>query len=132
MIKVTALPNIWFIGWSIMPSYPLLGIGTYLIVCSLTREEQWLIKDLLQNKVLDYLGKISYGLYVYHLLARDYAMQMAILFNVSIERLVVYPFFVFLAGLVVTILMSIASYQLLEKPFLRLKERFTIIQSSPV
>lgn len=50
-----------------------------------------------------------------------------------------FPKFIFLfslsvfgIGLCITILVSIASYQWLEKPFLRFKERFTSIQSRPI
>jgi peptidoglycan/LPS O-acetylase OafA/YrhL len=51
---------------------------------------------------------------------------------VSPERLLVFPLCVLLLALLITILVSMLSYQFLEKPFLRLKERFTFIQSRPI
>ena len=74
-----------------------------------------------------YLGKISYGLYVYHALG-----------NVLSGRVVpVHSAFIQLAlrptlALGFTIMLAAASYAVLEKPFLQLKKRFARIESRPV
>ena len=67
------------------------------------------------------LGVISYGFYVYHDLLHD-------LFALAAHRLVPrYPIFATAAvALVGTLAISILSYQLLEKPFLKLKGSFSI------
>jgi peptidoglycan/LPS O-acetylase OafA/YrhL len=80
---------------------------------------------------LGYLGKISYDLYVYHGVGLDLAHRLAKSF-VSQERLLVYPVTVPLLSLVIIVLISILSYQFLERPFLRLKERFIFIKSRPI
>jgi peptidoglycan/LPS O-acetylase OafA/YrhL len=73
------------------------------------------------------LGKISYGLYVYHILA------MATVGSV-LRRLHIGHYYVF--GLVlafpVTILAAKVSYIWLESPFLQLKRRFEIVHGRPV
>lgn len=71
---------------------------------------------------LVYLGRISYGLYVFHLLALALTAKLLFLNVLQIEptferRL----FFSFL----LTVIMAAASYRWLEQPFLRLKKRFT-------
>ena len=129
---VSALPNAGLITWYLMLTYPLVGLGTSLILSSVVREKQWFVKSVLQHKWLAYLGKISYGLYVYHLLAINYGAKIAQALSISQKRLVVYPVSVFGIALCLTILVSIASYQLMEKPFLRLKERFSSIESRPI
>jgi peptidoglycan/LPS O-acetylase OafA/YrhL len=76
-----------------------------------------------------YLGRISYGLYVFHVLAIHFV------FLVTPNRLAL-PFPRFLlqgpVSLALCILLASASYRWLETPFLRLKRRHAIIQSHPV
>ena len=73
------------------------------------------------------LGKISYGLYVYHFLV------MA-LTSVFLNRLHIHPFSGASAAvsLLVTIVAAKLSYAWLESPFLRLKRRFEIVHSRPI
>ena len=77
--------------------------------------------------VLIYLGRISYGLYVFHvlgLLISDYTVpdQTASLFRYSLRVGV---------ALAATIAMAAISYRWLETPFLSLKQRFTHVLSRP-
>jgi peptidoglycan/LPS O-acetylase OafA/YrhL len=81
----------------------------------------------LENKVLDYLGKISYGLYVYHLIAFDINYFI-------ITKWLNLPFansvYFFLFGVLTTILIASLSYYFFERPFLKLKfNRFSLIKS---
>lgn len=128
---VTLLPNINKIRWSLMLAYPLIGLGTSLLLLAVMQGDLLLLTRPFKNKVLGYLGKISYGLYVYHIVGLNLAYKLTDTF-ISQERLFVYPVTGLLFGLVITIMMAIISYQFLEKPFLRLKERFTFIRSRPI
>jgi peptidoglycan/LPS O-acetylase OafA/YrhL len=67
---------------------------------------------------MSYLGRISYGLYVFH--------EPGLLFARAIGFLV--PVF----GLLSTVGISIASYRYFERPFLSLKQRFEILPSRPI
>ena len=73
------------------------------------------------------LGKISFGLYVYHLLAGAVVRSVFEYFRVAHSSG---------AGtglaLLLTILMAKLSYSLIETPFLRLKRRFELIHSTPI
>jgi len=76
---------------------------------------------------LEYLGKISYGLYVYHqmciwIVDKYMRVQNGIL-HVCLREV---------AALSLTIAISAISYTLLEKPFLKLKEKFAHVNSRPV
>ncbi len=78
-------------------------------------------------RFLVYLGKISYGLYVYHLicLALTYWVKEHLLHR---EHWVLsFPF-----TFVLTVVCASLSYHLIESPFLRLKERFVFVQSRRV
>lgn len=81
------------------------------------RKEASFSKRLLCNPVLVYLGMISYGLYVYHPLSYqlvDYLNFSGLYLN-------------FILGICLTIFLSTLSYYLLEKSFLKLKDRFTVV-----
>ena len=73
----------------------------------------------LENSVFDYLGKISYGLYMYHTIAVVIGVKIAMNFQQS--NWVSYPI-----SYILTISISALSYQYFEKPFLKLKDKFTI------
>jgi len=77
---------------------------------------------------LIYLGKISFGLYVYH------ALCIRISGFILGNRMKSYAgYFMHIAiSLAVTIVIASVSYRFFESPFLRLKERFTSIESRPV
>lgn len=70
-----------------------------------------------------YLGRISYGLYVFHLLA------IALLPTLFVTVFGVPPEFEYriVLSLLLTIVFAAASYRWLEEPFLRLKKRFTTL-----
>jgi peptidoglycan/LPS O-acetylase OafA/YrhL len=81
----------------------------------------------LKSKVLRYLGKISYGLYVSHMFCMLVVDQLLPV-DPGIPRVIVRALLIFS----LTLVFSAASYRLLESPFLSFKRRFTFVQSRPV
>ena len=69
-----------------------------------------------------YLGKISYGLYVFHKLA---LLLTTHLFRATIAGFAVNRTF----ALLLSVAMAAISYQCFEKRFLKLKEGFSVIPS---
>jgi len=105
----------------IVLGYPAVALGCVLLLLALLREgaKPW--------RALIYLGRISYGLYVFHvlgLLISDYVVpnQGANLARFGLRDLVGFAF---------TVAMAAISYRWLETPFLKLKERFTYVLSRP-
>lgn len=77
----------------------------------------------LENKVFDFLGKISFGIYVYHVFFILLLQQIPLSKDIQpIVALSVIP--------IVTIVVAYLSYQYYEMPFLHIKEKFTVIESS--
>jgi len=76
-------------------------------------------------RALTYLGRISYGLYVFHwMFVRVFEVpSMHTPFARSAKAV---------AALIATVATAAASYHFLEKPFLRLKEQFAHVQSRPI
>ncbi|MEJ7779643.1 MAG: acyltransferase [Daejeonella sp.] len=82
----------------------------------------------LENKALNYLGQISFGLYMYHELAIGISItflkDLSLNFDYAAPNVILYIF-----ALLVTIGVASLSYYFLEKPFLKLKARFSKISS---
>lgn len=86
---------------------------------------------LLENKIFNYLGKISYGIYMYHFMVipatlvfikKCFSENSGLMINISIYTLV----------LAITILISGISYHFIESPFIRKKSNYTSIKSGSI
>ncbi len=81
----------------------------------------------LENKVCNFLGKISFGIYVIHPLIITLFSKITGQFT---EASVVNYAFVTLSIILLTILLAYLSYRFFEQPFLKQKRLFSSIQSS--
>jgi peptidoglycan/LPS O-acetylase OafA/YrhL len=108
--------------WGNIIGRPLVAIASIsLLLAVLGIQGAWI-----RNKWLVYLGKISYGLYVFH----ELALKVA---NVAVKPEGMLRLTIWIAlGLGITIALAALSYRYLETPFLRMKERFAHVSSRPV
>jgi peptidoglycan/LPS O-acetylase OafA/YrhL len=81
------------------------------------------IKISLENKTLNYLGNISYGLYMYHPIAIVLALSIISSFGLK-TNWVLYPL-----CFILTIIMAGLSYKYFESFFLQFKEKFSKVLS---
>ena len=82
----------------------------------------------LENKVLDYLGKISYSMYMWHSIALVAALHAARFINPNLDDVlsnVVYYALTFIGSFI----LSALSYEYFETPFLKFKHLFAKVQS---
>jgi peptidoglycan/LPS O-acetylase OafA/YrhL len=99
----------------------LYSICSLVIILNVSTNPNCFVK--LENKFLDFLGKISFGIYMYHMMIIAAVLHFAkntLHFNNDLnpmESIVVY-----LAVLSLTILVSALSYKYLELPFIRRKK----------
>jgi peptidoglycan/LPS O-acetylase OafA/YrhL len=70
-----------------------------------------------------YFGKISYGLYVYHIIILQIMLHFIIHYHFSTDNNVVLLFFM-LGSITITILISYLSYKYIETPLFRLRDKF--------
>ncbi len=132
LLAAAFLPAAWFIAaytfrikgiWqpalgplSLCAGYALVAISCCLLITSvigLHKWPQWMI----------YMGKISYGLYVFH---------KPVIYFLALEAKPLPALLRKLLALAITSLLAWLSYRFFETPFLRLKERFEIVRSRPV
>jgi peptidoglycan/LPS O-acetylase OafA/YrhL len=112
--------------------YSLVGIGCVLLLLGFLE-----IPQRCTPRSLVQLGKVSYGLYVFHRLSQYIASRLlpaAARSELWTGRLrsVLCDSAILLVALLLTIVLAFFSYRFLEMPFLRLKERFTFIRSRAV
>jgi peptidoglycan/LPS O-acetylase OafA/YrhL len=104
----------------VLVGYPLAALGAvFVLLATLTSQ------TVLSKSALVYLGKISYGLYVFHVLA---LMLSDSIVPGGYSRFGLYFLKISLA-LAITIGFAAASFRWIERPFLLLKSRFTLVPS---
>lgn len=118
--------------WSFLPlrttiSVLTLYILTYILLYHET--EKMKFRFILNNRFFIFLGKISYGMYLYHMFVPE--LLYTKFFTKHVNSHLPYAFFnnfkiqiVFFESLVLLILISWLSYILIEMPFLKLKKYF--------
>ena len=74
-------------------------------------------KVSLENRIVNYLGKISYGLYMYHPLCITLVINLILKYDITTNYFFIYPI-----SILLTMLTSIISYNFIEKPFLKMKK----------
>ena len=98
--------------------YTLLGY--FFMITIYVVANYGMFNYLLESAPMRYLGKISYGLYVYHLPIIWFSSRIL---DFGWSETVSKPL-IALVALIATLFIASLSYQLVEKPFLNLKERF--------
>lgn len=125
-ILLILLPPTDQISYWLMASYTLVGLSTICLLLSLNKSIK--LKKMLSNKVLVFLGKRSYGLYVYHLLGDGFAYYVI----AKVPILQTDSLTIFTLSLSFTALAAIISYKFLEATILKFKSRFEIINTKPL
>lgn len=111
-------------GPSSVITYSVTALASVMLLLAVLQTDAWFLR-LPAFSWLVYLGRISYGLYVVHLLALALVPKLLIVhlgLPLGFELRVLLSF-------ALTVLLAAASYAWLEQPFLRLKERFSKIST---
>ena len=109
-----------------MLGYPLMSLGATAIFLSILGAPEN-GAPLMRYPGLVYLGKISYGLYVFHMLSlRITDKLLSKYFAVSGLKWYAMRW---VCAFGIALIFAAVSFQFLEKPFLRLKRRFTYVPS---
>lgn len=114
-VVVVALLAVNQLGWLHVMLPPVVAVTTGLFIVAQVASPRPLLD--LETPVLRFVGRVSFGVYVYHMLV------IALLAHVLAGRVVPAPVVVALVC-VGTIGVAAISYRVLERPFLRLKRRF--------
>lgn len=113
------------------PDYPadnlLLCVPYILFILNVSSNPKSTLK--LENRFWNWLGTLSYGIYMYHLLVIYLVFLAFNYINVSQWNNIVFNVVVYTLIIGLTVGVAEASHRWFERPFLRLKDRFTVVKS---
>jgi peptidoglycan/LPS O-acetylase OafA/YrhL len=123
-----------FSGYESLLFYPVVAFACTIILSAIIKENIHVKTQSSLGRFLVHLGRISYGLYVYHVLSISIVntyyshIQNYIFGNFTLPSIVIK----FVLSLALTIILADLTYRWLEAPFLSLKKKFSRISSAPV
>ena len=100
-------------------TYPIVSSALFLhLILNVSMNEKSILKT--ENSVLNFLGQISYGLYMYHILVVYVLIKIV---GKSLSNLNPIFFSTILYTMIISVLIGVCyvSYRFFEKPFLKLK-----------
>lgn len=107
--------------------YLVYSVLFLVIILNVSSNPNSILK--LENRMFKMLGNISYGIYMYHLIVIAFVFAGLKYFGMEINDSLISQLMVYSLTIFITIFVSILSYSYLEKRFLNLKHKFTIIKS---
>ncbi|MGA2351001.1 MAG: acyltransferase [Terracidiphilus sp.] len=112
-------------SWALIGGYALGALGSVLLLFAFLG-----VSPKLLPRWTIYLGRISFGLYVYHELAVYMLTRLLFGHPAAVNS----PIFLFkgVLSLGLTVLMAAISYRYFETPFLKMKKRHAVIDSQPI
>lgn len=125
---VSILPLILFFPKSIDDLIHIVfGIIFLIIILNISTNKNTILR--LENPIFTFLGKISYGLYMYHMMIVGGFIYLVHKYSFFEGFYLLSNFLVYVLILGTTIIVSTISYYFFEKPFLDIKSKYTVITS---
>jgi peptidoglycan/LPS O-acetylase OafA/YrhL len=113
--------------WLVTGEFVAIWATFALLIATLSLNDG-IVRRFLAHRWIRWLGKVSYGLYMYHILAIRLGQELFGRLPWFANKELWQTIFAF----ALNVAMAAVSYQLLERPFLRLKDRWTKVPSRPI
>jgi peptidoglycan/LPS O-acetylase OafA/YrhL len=104
----------------------ILSVVTVFLIIGQAKQKNRIIN--LDNRILEFIGKRSYGIYVWHPLVIFYFAQILPKFHSSLASPLAYSI-IYLGTFILTVAVASISYNFFEKKFLNMKEKYSVIQT---
>lgn len=126
---LSILLGVLFVPMKIQDGIHLLYSFCFLIIIlNVSSNEKSFLK--LENPVLDYLGKISFGIYMYHMAVAAFVIHLSRdVWHFGRDLKPVESIIIYSCVLLITILVASLSYYFIEKPFIKRKKLVSNIVS---
>jgi peptidoglycan/LPS O-acetylase OafA/YrhL len=126
-VCLLAIPSlVYFTPAKIQDGIHLLYSVIFLIV--ILNVSKGKVKINLENKVLNYLGTISYGIYMYHFMFIPLVLYVLNDF-LNLRSGLLMNVILYSSSIILSIGISALSFEFFEKKFIRLKSKFSFVQS---
>lgn len=112
--------DFWFISY-------LEAVVFFLVILNISTNSRLNIS--LESPILNRLGNVSYGIYMYHTICITLCLYALTYFGLDKSNLILFNVLFYVSSIVLTLGISLLSYEYFEKFFLSLKERFMIVKS---
>lgn len=128
IVTLTTLLYIYNTGFRILQTLWVLGISLLFVVLieKTARGFKGRVKTIMENPVVIYIGRISYGLYVYH----NFMLAIVLYYLLKVSAVPYYGLVAVLAT-VLTFAAAIVSWHLIERPLSQLKNRSSFSAPKP-
>lgn len=104
----------------------LYSLAFIVIIINVSFNEKSFLK--LENYFLDLLGKISYGIYMYHFMLIPIVIYFFKIHSININN-AFGNFLLYFISIFLSVIISYLSYIYFEKPFLKYKDKYSVIMS---
>ncbi|MDO9255318.1 MAG: acyltransferase [Bacteroidales bacterium] len=103
------------------------GLIAAVIMMNISTNTKFPVK--LENKVFNYLGNISYGIYLFHNICVISILNLLIYYTNFSENVFLFNLALYAGSIIVTLIISGLSYKYVENYFLKQKVKFEVIKS---
>jgi peptidoglycan/LPS O-acetylase OafA/YrhL len=103
-------------------------LALQVIISAINNRSARMKKYILENKQLNFIGKISYGIYLYHYVLQpvyDGWIGRMLQRHPALPQVIGQYYFSYAIKLILLLLISWLSYVLIETPILNLKKQFS-------
>lgn len=122
-ILISLFVHASFVGFSIIEA-----VAYTILILNISTNKQCPVK--LNAPWLQKMGDISYGIYMYHTICLAVGIRLLMNINLPQASWVWFNVVMYTVPAALTLGVSWLSYQYLEMPFIKLKERFMVVKSS--
>jgi peptidoglycan/LPS O-acetylase OafA/YrhL len=99
-----------------------------IVILNLAGNPESILK--MDNKLMNYLGRISYGIYMYHFIMINLALMILKQFRMDQSSGIFFNLALYALSLFMTVVTAAVSYRYFEKVFLNLKEKELSVKTS--
>jgi len=104
------------------------GVIAAVIMMNISTNEKFPVK--LENRAFNYLGNISYGIYLFHNICIISVLNLLIYYTNFSGNTVLFNILLYSGSMIATLVLSGLSYKYVEDYFLKLKGKYEVIKSS--
>ncbi|MBK9359003.1 MAG: acyltransferase [Bacteroidales bacterium] len=104
------------------------GVIAAVLMMNISTNAKFPVK--LENRVFNYLGNISYGIYLFHNICIISVLNLLIYYTNFSENAFLFNVLLYSGSMIATLILSGLSYKYVENYFLRKKGKYEVIKSS--